>query len=259
MRYFRFQLQLGFTGDPEAVRSIRSEAKGIEQLSIERVTQELRKILSATLVYPQLAEMDACGVLKGILPAELLPVPGENLQLLDCLRDLASEKYFLARLFLLSLRKGKVDLVTYSRLALTRQESKRLSAAQTGLWMLPDTQDIAIQMRWIDKIEAKGGEGSFLSFFAPVWKVALSHSNNEKLLESLSTLCKIEREWGTRRTTKMPLHGEDLQGQLHIAAGAPLGELLLRLQDEFRRGTWITREEGLHLAGKLWKSDISSD
>lgn len=262
LRYFRFQLQLGFTGDDEALLAITREASGLHMLSKERVTQELRAILSAPIVYPRLAEMESCGIVHAFLPMPS-PLPHGYLRLADQLDGVIDSQRFLARLFFLSLcapsstaTEGSVGDPTpssYPRLALTRQEAQQLAAAKTSLWDLPETQDIAIQLRWIDMLEAKGGSGSFLAFFSPIWRVALQFLGEKARLHSLAQLQQAEQDFGARRTMEMPLDGITLMEGLQIEPGKALGLLLQQTQDEFRRGMWRTRGEGFQVAESIWK------
>lgn len=254
LRYFRFQLQLGFTGDDEALLAITRESSGLHMLSKERVTQELRAILSAPIVYPRLAEMESCGGVQAFLPVPY-PLPHGYLRLVDSMEGIAHSQLFLARLFFLSLCTTHTQTTSssYPRLALTRQEAHQLAAAETSLWDLPETQDIAIQLRWIDMLEAKGGSGSFLGFFSPIWRVALQFLGEEARLHSLAQLQQAEQDFGARRTMEMPLDGITLMEGLHIEPGKALGLLLQETQDEFRRGTWRTREDGFQVAESIWK------
>ena len=258
LRYFRFQLQLGFTGDAEALHAIGQEVQGLVSLSRERITQELRLIFSAPLIYPCIVDMQASGVLQAILPVACLPVTAELLPLLNDIQEIEPEKRFLARLFLLSLCKNKSSPVQYTHFALTRQEIKILASLQVDMWTIPDKNDLAAQFHWIDTQEVKGGKGSFLSFFFPLLQLAFRFLKEKSHKMALDRLRQAEVEFGARRIEEIPLHGQDLMEGLPVESGAPLGALLRHLHDEFRRGTWRTRAEGLHLAAELWRKKGSA-
>lgn len=71
LRYFRFHawygnMQAGF--DAEALAAIASNLDGLSQLSLERVTNELLKLLAAPDPAPSVAVMRQTGVLGQILP-----------------------------------------------------------------------------------------------------------------------------------------------------------------------------------------------
>ncbi len=71
LRYFRFHAwygdqEAGF--DPEALAAIAANLEGLSQLSLERVTSELLKLLAAPDPAPAIAVMRQIGVLGQILP-----------------------------------------------------------------------------------------------------------------------------------------------------------------------------------------------
>jgi poly(A) polymerase len=71
LRYFRFHAWYGDHSegfDPEALSAIASNLDGLAQLSRERVTAELLKLLSASDPAPSVAAMRQTGVLAALLP-----------------------------------------------------------------------------------------------------------------------------------------------------------------------------------------------
>ncbi|WP_281954637.1 CCA tRNA nucleotidyltransferase [Pseudophaeobacter arcticus] len=71
LRYFRFHAWYGDTQagfDPDALAAIAANLDGLSQLSLERVTAELLKLLSAPDPAPAIAVMRQLGVLGQILP-----------------------------------------------------------------------------------------------------------------------------------------------------------------------------------------------
>jgi poly(A) polymerase len=71
LRYFRFHAWYGDHSegfDPEALSAIASNLDGLVQLSKERVTAELLKLLSASDPAPSVAAMRQTGVLSTLLP-----------------------------------------------------------------------------------------------------------------------------------------------------------------------------------------------
>ncbi len=71
LRYFRFHswygdADIGF--DPEALAAIAANLEGLSQLSLERITTELLKLLAAPDPAPSVAVMRQIGVLGQILP-----------------------------------------------------------------------------------------------------------------------------------------------------------------------------------------------
>jgi poly(A) polymerase len=71
LRYFRFHAWYGDTDaglDPDALAASAGNLEGLSQLSIERVTHEMTKLLAATNPAPALAAMQASGVLHAVMP-----------------------------------------------------------------------------------------------------------------------------------------------------------------------------------------------
>ena len=74
LRFFRFSAlyanpDLGF--DPEALAAITAKADNLLQLSKERITKELLKLLAATSPAPAVAAMRVTGVLQHVLPGSV--------------------------------------------------------------------------------------------------------------------------------------------------------------------------------------------
>jgi len=71
LRYFRFQAWFGDPAhgfDIDILASIADEIDGLDILSAERVTGEVRKLLTAADPAPSVAVMEKCGVLARIIP-----------------------------------------------------------------------------------------------------------------------------------------------------------------------------------------------
>jgi poly(A) polymerase len=127
LRFFRFHAQYG---DPEggldadALAACAAGADGLRHLSAERVTAELRKLLSAANPAPAVAAMAHCGVLAQVLPgaeARALPV-------LVHLEPAGMEPDFLRRLVVLG---GETK-----RLRLTKAEARALEQMRIALGTL---------------------------------------------------------------------------------------------------------------------------
>lgn len=80
LRFFRFHAQYGDPAqglDPDALAACAEHAAGLDHLSAERITAEVKKLLSAPDPAPALAAMAQTGVLPHVLPgadARALPV-----------------------------------------------------------------------------------------------------------------------------------------------------------------------------------------
>lgn len=77
VRAFRFSVQLGFTIDRETVGLVQASAGMIEKAPVERVAEELFKILDFDRASGVFAAMDRVGVLIGMFP-EMAPAKGST-------------------------------------------------------------------------------------------------------------------------------------------------------------------------------------
>lgn len=68
LRFFRFLAWYGKHSDPDAIRAIHSEYRGLDRVSAERIGAELRKLLTAPNPAPAIRLMQDTGVLVRILP-----------------------------------------------------------------------------------------------------------------------------------------------------------------------------------------------
>jgi len=75
LRAVRFTHRLGFALDFEAARAIKKEAKNINQISAERIREELSAIICGPHPAHALMQMESLGLLKEILP-ELIQLRG---------------------------------------------------------------------------------------------------------------------------------------------------------------------------------------
>jgi len=68
LRAFSFSSVLGFKLDSYLVKSAKTQAKKLKQVSAERVRDELFKILDAKLAYPAIAALDKIKIMEVIFP-----------------------------------------------------------------------------------------------------------------------------------------------------------------------------------------------
>ncbi len=119
LRFFRFRAWYGApaTGpDPEALAAIAANVEGLDLLSGERVTAELRKLLAAPDPAPPLASMATTGVLARLLPGAD-PAPIAMLVLFE--EESGTAPDWLRRLAALT--------AEVPRLTLTRAEARRFA------------------------------------------------------------------------------------------------------------------------------------
>src|SRR5215813_8703999 len=68
LRAVRFAARFGYEIEPETFRAIRRHAKEIEQVSAERIREELTKMLTEGAARTAFELMDSCGLLPAVLP-----------------------------------------------------------------------------------------------------------------------------------------------------------------------------------------------
>ena len=135
LRYFRFHAWYGDKDagfDPQALAAIAANLDGLAQLSLERITAEVTKLLAAPDPAPAVAVMRQIGVLGQILPgaddralAPLVHLEAENDP--DPIRRLAA--------------LGEADLVAHLRLSKT--QARRLEALREAATGTRTTAELA--------------------------------------------------------------------------------------------------------------------
>lgn len=121
LRFFRFLAWYGRDADPAAVAACRDGRDGLDDISRERIGQELRKLLRAPDPVPALRVMQDTGVLAKVLPD---PTP-------DRLYALPSPAPWLARLAALS----QADLADALRLSRDEaRDHRQLVTARAEGW-----------------------------------------------------------------------------------------------------------------------------
>jgi len=119
LRLFRFQAHFGRAPIEERTLQACTDLKGgITQLSIERITQEIIKLLSATNPTPSISAMQSCGVLDVVLPG----ANGGNLERLIPME----KKYLIAP----SWRRRLAALGSASSLRLSNHDADYVAAVQ---------------------------------------------------------------------------------------------------------------------------------
>lgn len=210
LRFFRFYLYYG-RGAPDAaaMAACRAGAPHIKNLSRERVTQELLKILAHDQPAPVLALMFNSGVLSDF------PVPAYDAALLSRLEGACA----MARLFVLS---GLTDRDVTSWLVLSNAQKKHLKD-MAAAWAFLMARGAADE-RTIKEIMYRFGREAARDVEA-VWRARVNAEPNGKI----SSLIK---EW---EIPVFPVTGHDLIAQ-GISPGVELGARLKELEE-----AWIAR------------------
>ncbi|TVP70139.1 MAG: CCA tRNA nucleotidyltransferase [Rhodobacteraceae bacterium] len=136
LRFFRFHAQYGDPAqglDPEALAACASSADGLDLLSAERITAELRKLLAAPDPAPAVAAMAQSGVLARVLPGAAPRALAPLVHL-----EAASPPRWLRRLLALG---GQTE-----RLRLTRQDTRNLSRMRDALAAMQPPGELAYRL-----------------------------------------------------------------------------------------------------------------
>ena len=131
LRFFRFRAWYGRgEADPAALRACHTLKDGLAQLSAERVSKELLKLLAAEDPRQALGLMRNTGVLDAVLPGN--PGLDRVLALIEIERDVIGESDAELRLAALWPAERKAAIAEADRLRLSKAQRERLAAAAAG-------------------------------------------------------------------------------------------------------------------------------
>ena len=247
MRLFRFQAQLGFEPQQNALDAVRDGCGGLASISQERITAELLATLNIADINTVLQAMQACGVLAAILPEVTATLP-----LAEIKHSAAIDVHYrwLARLALLLRELNPPQLQdTLRRLKLSNQQQQlvlSLLLHVPHITKLPARR--SAMMALLDDIERNTPKHAFLQICYPIWKL---RSIEGEFHPNLALLHNCETQFGTLRRQALPLSGTDLMQAFALKPSPAVGELLQRLKTSYRDGEWQTQAEGLALVVKL--------
>ena len=247
MRLFRFQAQLSFVPRQNVLAAVRAGCAGLASISQERITAELLATLSIADIGVVVQTMQTCGVLAIILPEVNAALP-----LAEIARSASIDAHYreLARLALLLRELAAPQLAaTLRRLKLSNQQQQLV---QTLLLNVPRIAELTSRrsemMALLDDIERHAPKRAFRRIFYPIWQL---RSIAGEFHAKLALLHDCEMKFGALRQQALPLSGTDLMQTFALKPSPVVGELLQRLQTNYRDGEWQTRAEGLVLAEKL--------
>ncbi|MEZ4743407.1 MAG: CCA tRNA nucleotidyltransferase [Bdellovibrionota bacterium] len=251
MRYFRFQARFSLKANQDELDAIKENAHGLKQISQERITAELIKLLQCDLVGSVLTEMIQCKILPYAIPS-LSTLDNETIAALDKLQTIEKSDRAMARLALILSHKN--DSKALQQIAHNLKLTKKQTALVLFLSQAPKhlsqlkSDDNAAAMAFIDHAEDACGEGSFFPLVA-------SYMQQMPLSPQLKTLLnfakKTENTKAHIRKARLPLTGDDLINRLQIKKGPEIGQILNRLKEEFRNEKWSTKDEAIAIAHNL--------
>lgn len=263
LRYFRFWGRLGFRPDPAAIAAIDTHKEGLQQISVERITTELIKLLqTGSGADAPLKSMLDTGVLPLILGQDS-PIATQRLsRALETRADFygshadqLQEKTHILDLaaILAAASPHDLDALLKNRLRLSNPVSRLIQFAQDLPNQLAQAQGQAHGTRaelmaTLDACDKAAGEDrSFLPLFYPFYRGRMTKAQRN----ILNQLAQVERDHGDLRLAKLPISGKDLS-RVGIPMGPVCGEILAALKESFRNGEWRSKDEGLDRAQRLF-------
>lgn len=213
LRFFRFHARYGAgSPDAEGLKASIKLRQGLDNLSAERLHQELFKLLVAPRALPVVRVMAKNRILSHVFPHVSDFRAFSRMTRVDAMYALRPDA--LCRLFLLAADARQLR----SRLRLSNEEAGRIAAMGrvTGLSpRLRDNEQRAMLYRL--------GADTWQDAVRVAWAQARSNAANEGWLQ----LLRLPERW---TIPKIPVHGRDVMEQ-GIPAGPQVGELLQRLED----------------------------
>ena len=263
LRFFRFLSQFKLSAESSTIKAISINRCGLAQVSRERITQELSKWFANKAIIDSLLLSVKTQTLPIVFP-HLKSFNEENLEkLLYQIGAVASskdleDKRFEARMVVfhseIAAKSSSMDQIeknTIDRLRIhkmSNQLTKMLYWGVVGLLRMPSVNATqAAKMAFIDQSESKGGQCSFLNFFAPVWKIMLaakeSGQTNQK--KCLAGLVKTETTKRHLRLKSLPFNTQFILDHSHLKPGKRFGILKNYLYDCFRNEYYSTHQEAI--------------
>ena len=266
LRFFRFWARFDLNPDPSAMDAIKAEQAGLDAVSSERITHETFELLSAKAIVAPLQAMHQTGVLAHVLPGfpnkiSLHHVLTSLTNLID-LYEIHQTWRCQARLALI-LYFSTVETAERMRLKLSNRDRRAVLWGRDGFDAIAGAgTEVADLLSFVTRCDREAGQGSLHDWLHPVWTELASHFNeaarDERLLKINATL-NAEKNFGTRRTTPMPVTGKDVMEKLKVNQGRRVGEILAALERAWLNGTWTTRDEGLALVVLMSTSSSNSN
>ena len=269
LRWFRFWSRFDFTTDAGAQQAVRDHASGLRQVSQERITHEMRQMLSgpAPGLIPAATAMRDLEVLQQVPPecswtdatiraaARLGASTGDELDQ----RVAADPRVWALRFALLMMesappRSERELRVLGQRLRFSRAESELVEFLVTlapkleSLWGEGQSPPRPSQvMDLADSVDEALGPLGFTDLLVP-WLEAASSLRGSFPAAQAQLLVETEFHHGARRRTPIPILTSDLMRELGLPPGKIVGEVVRELTVTWRNLEWQKSEEGLALA-----------
>lgn len=245
MRFFRFWGQLGFAPDSgDTLQVIKAHGLLLKNLSRERISAELYKLLISAKPTQALEAMRACEVFPHILSQAQLP---EDFQAIDKVDFQNNEVCFLARLAFLCgwgqdakcWHSSDVDLIGID-LKLANDQTKKLRWTLTAIQQLHTLEDdLLAQMNWLDHICQVSP--AFDTDIAALVQLLVGHDKNA--ISRFQVTQKTELAYSHLRTAKLPIDGRDIMQHFQLGPCETLGTILRDAKNAYRLQEWKTRSQ----------------
>ncbi|RZA16661.1 MAG: CCA tRNA nucleotidyltransferase [Proteobacteria bacterium] len=240
LRLFRFWARFGFQPAPGTLEAIALEVQGLRKISSERITSELLQTLESDRYQDVIASLINTKTLDVIFETENFPRPSEVALILNRKTEAAIAR--LAQLFW-DLPNSQVKQKAIQRRRLSRIQQDKLTALFEEPLPAVST-DPGEVFEWLDRVEAKLGEGIWTDLLYPAWTLLRPDPRLQSLDETIRT-------HSLRRLC--PIDGQYLIQNLSLAQGPELGALISDIKRGYRRGQWKTNEEALAFARERLK------
>ena len=250
LRMIRFIAKFGFFVDQKTISAVSAHVSGLRQISQERITAELWKMLEGRFLKQALSCLCTTGMFQEVFKG--FPKPNEHQEstVSQLNHPLFDAKYTaqLRLAFLLTELSeenpsGSHVSIFLKSLRLSGEEMKRVLGFK-DLLQTPSFHSRDEIMEFLDSIEEAR---------IPIHSLG----DLKDLLETLSlknhlaALISCEETFGYLRKKRPPLTGYDLIRELNLRPGPELGVILERLKRSFRRGEWVEAQDGLLMAKTL--------
>lgn len=200
LRFHRFGSELGFRQDPDGLTACAALASGMAQLSVERIWQEMKRLLGGSERWPVLQNMAHDGTLKVLLP---------EAELADWQQSLPGGD---ALLFLAALIGPNAKDIA-GRWKLSGAETRRLCAAASGPGGESGMADRdLLRLAWRESVQTA------------IDRLIIDAARNSR---NRSESIRMLQNW---QRPDLPVRGQDAL-DLGVAAGRDIGRLIQQVED----------------------------
>lgn len=258
MRLFRFWARFDFTPAPGTLDAVAAQREGLLQISQERITSELRKILICSIAPKILRAMVDCGVLPMILQ-ELAPynLPADTIwKPLQKIEEPSNRA--VAALSLLCFMNGchsseRVKELAL-RLRLSRAETRRISFLVALPVRLPEADGPqSAFMDVLDQSDDTFQSGASWITVGRFYAESLA-TLAPNLSARLARVTQIEEKKSHLRKAESPISVPEIMQMFSLSPGPEVGRIALDLRSAYRNEVWFSKPDGVTWLLKLKRS-----